>query len=52
MDELTEVFGTKEEAEAYARGLRAGLGQGDYDCTIAVTNDIWYQWKVTVDYLV
>lgn len=50
MDDLTARFGTKEEAEAYARGLRAGLEIGDDDYAVEVTA-MWggSEWVVTVE---
>lgn len=52
MDELTEVFGSKDLAEAYAAGLRAGLDHdSDFDYTVEVTEGVTGEWKVTAEYV-
>jgi hypothetical protein len=51
MDELTCVFGTKAEAEAYAYGLRAGLGETNQGYIVEVTEQVTGEWQVTAEYL-
>ena len=53
MDELTAVFGTKEEAQAYAKGLAAGLELEDsgFSYSVEVTEQFTGEWQVTADYV-
>jgi hypothetical protein len=52
MEELIETFGSKDEAEIYARGLLAGLEYAGEDAyVVRVGQENCGAWKVTPEYV-
>jgi hypothetical protein len=52
MEDLIETFGSRDDAEIYARGLLAGLTHaGEDSYAVDITQENSGEWKVTPQYI-